>query len=420
MDRDIITVALCLLGSSFFSASETALTSLPMTRLESLRTSTRSLTRAGLDRWAEAPQKFLITILVGNNLVNVVASALASRIAFRITGEGGLALAIGVMTLAILVFGEITPKTLAQNHAEWISLKVVPILFILDLVLTPVNTVLGLCTRLLSRSGRPELPVTEQDLLLMLQLAHRHSQLPPDVRYMIESVLRFQQTIAREIMVPRPQIITLDRSWSLEETLDAVVKAGHSRFPLVDGSPDNILGLIHAKTLLDHEPQRHWTGLAVPVLFIPETKALPDLLHELRTTGNHLAVVLDEFGGCAGIVTLEDAIELLVGEIKDEFDRDRTAEILSVDGGWSVAGHLSLRRLETILHRTLLHVEEVDSVGGLVASLNEEEVTVGTEILWEQLRIRVTEVHDNRPIRLLVEEDDEHVGDPNLEKNSKR
>jgi len=232
VDADIIAVILCLFGSAFFSGSETALTSLPVTRLEALRERSGRLTRAGLDRWATAPQDFLITILVGNNLVNVLASALATSIAYRVSENGGLALVVGLMTLGILIFGEITPKTLAQRHAEWIAARVAPILYVLDLVLTPINRVLGLLARMLSHGEGPELPVTEEDLVFMLRLAHRHAHLPRDSRWMIESVLRFQHAVAREVMVPRPMVATVDSSWGLETLQDFITTTPHSRFPV--------------------------------------------------------------------------------------------------------------------------------------------------------------------------------------------
>jgi len=407
LQRDIVTVSLCLLGSGFFSASETALASLPITRLEALRLESGRLTRAGLDRWASAPQQLLISILIGNNLVNVVASAVASRVAFRLTGEGGLALAIFVMTLAILIVGEITPKTLAQRHAEWVSARVAGPLYLLDLVLTPLNSVLGLVSRRLTQGTEPDIPVTEKDLLFMLRLAHRHAQLPPDARHMIESVLRFQKAVAQEVMVPRPQVKTLDRAWDLPQVLRVVSEAGHSRFPLIDGSPDAIIGIIHAKSLLDVTPSQKWASLAVPAMFIPETKALPELLREFRTSGQHMAVILDEFGGCAGIVTLEDAVELVVGEIHDEFDRDRKPDLLKTPEGWSVAGHVSLRRLERELHRRFELPEDLLSVGGLVAELSDQPPVVGTQLAWQNMNMLVTEMDEGRPGRVLVTEEPE-------------
>ena len=402
MDADIIAVILCLVASAFFAASETALTSLPVTRLEALRTRGGRLTRAGLDRWASAPQDLLITILVGNNLVNVLASALATKIAYRYSENGGLAVAVGLMTLGILVFGEITPKTFAQRHAEAISRRVAPILYVLDLILTPVNKILGLLARLPSGGKDPELPVTEEDLVFMLRLAHRHAHLPRDSRWMIESILRFQKAVAREVMVPRPMVVNVDSSWDLETLKKFITTTPHSRFPVVDGSPDDIVGVLHAKHLLRRRPDQEWLDLVVSAFFVPESRTLPDLLQDFRRTGKHITLVLDEFGGLSGIVTLEDVLELVVGDIRDEFDVGGESVIEVVDDGWRVAGHLSLRRLEAVLHRTIERPEDVDSVGGIVAHLLKTEAEVGSAVTWDGLSLVVEEAEDGRATRLFV------------------
>lgn len=405
MDTDVIAVLLCLVGSGFFSASETALTSLPVTRLEAMRTRSGKLTRAGLERWASAPQDLLITILVGNNLVNVLASALATKIAYRYSENGGLAAVVGLMTLGILVFGEITPKTLAQRHAAVISRTVAPVLYLLDLVLTPINKVLGLLARILSKGKRPELPVTEEDLVFMLRLAHRHAHLPRESQLMIESVLRFQRAVAREVMVPRPMVTTVDASWDLNNLQKEIIATPHSRFPVVSGSPDNIVGVLHAKHLLRLDYGRPWTELVVQPVFIPETRSLPDLLQDFRRSGQHVALVLDEFGGLSGLVTLEDVLELVVGEIEDEFDLGHESAVEDDNGGWLVAGHLSLRRLESILHRNISQPEEIDSVGGLISHLVEGDVETGTVVEWDGLLLQVEEVHEARAVRVMVTKD---------------
>jgi putative hemolysin len=405
LDTDVIAVLLCLVGSGFFSASETALTSLPVTRLEAMRTRSGKLTRAGLERWASAPQDLLITILVGNNLVNVLASALATKIAYRYSENGGLAAVVGLMTLGILVFGEITPKTLAQRHAAVISRTVAPVLYLLDLVLTPINKVLGLLARILSKGKRPELPVTEEDLVFMLRLAHRHAHLPRESQLMIESVLRFQRAVAREVMVPRPMVTTVDASWDLNNLQKEIIATPHSRFPVVSGSPDNIVGVLHAKHLLRLDYGRPWTELVVQPVFIPETRSLPDLLQDFRRSGQHVALVLDEFGGLSGLVTLEDVLELVVGEIEDEFDLGHESAVEDDNGGWLVAGHLSLRRLESILHRNISQPEEIDSVGGLISHLVEGDVETGTVVEWDGLLLQVEEVHEARAVRVMVTKD---------------
>jgi len=399
---DLIAVALCLVGSGFFSASETALTSLPITRLEALRKQGGKLTRAGLDRWASAPQELLITILVGNNLVNVLASALATSIAYRVSPHGGLAAVVGVMTLVILVFGEITPKTLAQQHAQWVASRVAPILYVLDVVLKPVNKVLGLLTRLLSRGQTLDVPVTEEDLLFMARLAHRHALLAKDARLMIERVLGFQQAICREVMVPRPLVATVDRSWTFLELRKFIAESVHSRFPVVNGSPDAIVGILHAKHLLRLGPGDSWIDLVVPPLYVPETRLVPNLLHDFRLSGQHMAIVLDEFGGLSGVITLEDALELLVGEIEDEFDQEQAATVRAGDGGWSVPGHLSIRRLQVILNRAIDRPSEVDSVGGLVSHLLPGEVLPGSVAIGDGIELRVEEVDGSRASRVHV------------------
>jgi magnesium and cobalt exporter, CNNM family len=399
---DLVWVALCLVGSGFFSASETALSSLPITRLEALRQSSGRLTRAGLDRWATAPQELLITILVGNNLVNVLASALATQIAYRVTDQGGLAFVVGIMTLVILVFGEITPKTLAQRHSAWVSARVAPVLYLLDVVLKPVNRVLGLLTRLLSSGGRPELPVTEEDLLFMLRLAHRHAELAREARMMMESVLRFHHAVAREVMIPRTMVVTVSVDWSLDELKSFVATTPHSRFPVVAATPDDIVGVLHAKHLMTLDPAKQWRDVAIPPLFVPEGRLLPDLLQDFRRTGQHLAVVLDEYGGFSGIVTLEDALELVVGEIEDEFDHDLATAVIEDAEGWIVPGFLSLKRLEGLVGRAIEEPEDIESVGGLIADLEEGEVTSRTSVTWDQIELRVEQVEDGRASRVRV------------------
>ncbi|MCP4899641.1 MAG: HlyC/CorC family transporter [bacterium] len=402
MHTDIVAVALCLIGSAFFSGSETALTSLPITRLEALREKSGRLTRAGLDRWANDPQALLITILVGNNLVNVLGSALATRLAYSITESAGLAWVVGLMTLFILIFGEITPKTLAQAHAQWIAEKVAPILYTLDVALRPITVVLGIITRRLARSPSVQIPVTEEDLMFMLRLAHRHAQLPHEARTQIESILRLQQTVAREVMVPRPMVSTVDASWNLCEIQKAAAASPHSRFPVIDGSPDQIVGVLHAKRLLSLEQPNEWKSQIIPPVFIPESKPLTDLLREFRETGRHMAIVLDEFGGVSGVVTLEDAIELVVGEIRDEFDREHSLDITQIDGGWSVSGHLSLRRLERIVGRNLEQPEGVDSVGGLVMWLMGEQIAAGDRTHWHELALEVVDTDSGRPTQIMI------------------
>ncbi len=398
--REVVGIVACLVGSAFFSSSETALTSLSLPRLEALRRSGSKLRRAGFERWATAPQEFLITILVGNNLVNVLASALATSLAYHLSGSGNLAAVVGVMTLGILVFGEITPKSLAQAHAEAVARRVVGPLYLLDVVLRPAAWLLGSLARVLGRMGRRQAPVTEEDLKLMLTLAHRYRQIPLDEMRIMESVLHFREVVAREVMVPRPRVEMVDASWDAETLRERVAASGHSRFPVVKGSPDDLVGILHAKYLLRLKPEDDWLAVVTEPLFVPENRPLHELLDEMRRLRQHMVVVLDEFGGFSGILTLEDVVELLVGEIEDEFDRERGEEIQRKGDTVVVPGHLGLRRLERLLGRRLNTPAEVDSVGGLVGMLAAEEVRPGTRVRWEDLEFEVLETTDGRARRV--------------------
>ncbi len=400
--RELVGIVACLVGSAFFSSSETALTSLSLPRLEALRQSGPRLRRAGFQRWAAAPQEFLITILVGNNLVNVLASALATSLAYHLSGSGNLAAVVGLMTLGILVFGEITPKSLAQAHAEAVARRVVGPLYVLDLILRPAAWLLGSLARVLGRMGRRQAPVTEEDLRLMLTLAHRYRQIPADAMRIMESVLHFRGVMAREVMVPRPRVETVDASWDLETLRGRVAASGHSRFPVIQGSPDDLVGVLHAQHLLRLRPGDDWREVVTEPLFVPESRPLHELLEEMRSLSQHMVVVLDEFGGFSGILTLEDVVELLVGEIEDEFDRERGEEIQRRGDTVVVPGHLGLRRLERLLGRRLDPPAQVDSVGGLVGLLAEGPVEVGTRVRWGDMELEVMETAEGRARRVRV------------------
>jgi magnesium and cobalt transporter len=197
-------------------------------------------------------------------------------------------------------------------------------------------------------------------------------------------------------------VVNVDSSWDLETLKKFITTTPHSRFPVVDGSPDDIVGVLHAKHLLRRRPDQEWLDLVVSAFYVPESRTLPDLLQDFRRTGKHITLVLDEFGGLSGIVTLEDVLELVVGDIRDEFDVGGESVIEVVDEGWRVAGHLSLRRLEAVLHRTIERPEDVDSVGGIVAHLLKTEAEVGSAVTWDGLSLVVEEAEDGRATRLFV------------------
>ena len=219
---------------------------------------------------------------------------------------------------------------------------------------------------------------------------------------MMESVLRFHHAVAREVMIPRTMVVTVSVDWDLYRLKSFVASTPHSRFPVVEDSPDDIVGVLHAKHLMDLDPVEPWRDVVVPPIFVPEGRLLPDLLQDFRQTGQHLAIVLDEYGGFSGIVTLEDALELVVGEIEDEFDQDLETAVIENNEGWVVPGYLSLRRLEGLVERSIEELEGIESVGGLIVDLEDGEVTPGTSVMWDGIGLRVERVEDGRPTRVQV------------------
>jgi magnesium and cobalt transporter len=283
-----------------------------------------------------------------------------------------------------------------------VSRRVASTLLLLDLALRPVTWLLGLIVHLLSRGSRSEAPVTAEDVVFMLRLAHRHAQLPAQARPMMESVLKLEHTIAREIMTPRPAVSTVDASWDSARLRSFIARSAHSRFPVVSGSPDALVGVIHARALLRLDPDQPWGDAILRPVYVPETRTASELLEDFRRRGQHLAVVLDEFGGLSGVVTLEDVLELVVGEIDDELDLEQEATITRTPEGFLVPGHLSLRRLERLLQTTLEHPDEVDSVGGLLASRLGGDLTEGASLTWGGVDLRVEQVRDGRPVLVAV------------------
>ncbi len=236
----------------------------------------------------------------------------------------------------------------------------------------------------------------------MLRLAHRHAELAREARLMMESVLRFHRAVAREVMIPRTMVEVVSVDWDLPTLKSRISSTPHSRFPVIRGSLDDIVGVLHAKHLMTLGSEQPWTHLVVPPLYVPEGRLLSDLLQDFRRTGQHMAVVLDEYGGFSGVVTLEDALELVVGEIEDEFDKDLETAVIQDELGWLVPGFMSLRRLESLVARTIEEPEDIESVGGLIAHLSDGEVVPGTSVAWDGIGLGVEEVEDGRATRVRV------------------
>jgi putative hemolysin len=324
----IIFVAL----SAFFAAAETALTTLGRPRIAQLVELKKPGART-LHKLREDPAKLLSTLLIGNNVVNISASVLATTLVTAYFEKIGLAgigpvigAAIGIMTLFILVFGEITPKTVAIRNAEKWALWLAPPLLIVEWLLTPVAWLLSLISRpfifMLGGKMTDKGPfITEEEIKALLFIGEKEGAIEREDRELISSVFKFGDLTAREVMTARSKMICVEAGESVDDTIGKIKESGHSRLPVYEQNFDNIVGVVYAKDLLSAGRSDKLNEYLRQALFIPGVKKISDVMEQMQAEYKHLAIVVDEFGHTLGLVTLEDLVEEIVGEIHDEYER---------------------------------------------------------------------------------------------------
>lgn len=406
---ELIGLLILLFFSGFFSASETALTSLGKLRIKTL------LEREGekakdINLWASNPNRFLATILVGNNVVNIGASIMAAFLAMRIFGDkltAGLAWGVtGVVTFVVLVFGELAPKTFARENAERLALKVIGFLRILSCILAPAIKVLLAMSRTVIKifggSIEKSTPfMTEEEMKALIGLGEEEGVLEEGEREMLESVFEFGETKVQEVMIPRTEMTCIGVNAKLDDILLVLVKAGYSRIPVYKGRIDNIIGLLYAKDLLRYwgehgDKQLVLKDFVRQPYFIPETKKVNELLREFQRNRIHMAIVVDEYGGTAGLVTLEDLIEEIVGEIEDEYDREGKKIKYLEAGEALVDARIDIGELNEELGTSLPEQEGVETLAGFITSALGRVASVGEFVEQEGLKIYVVEATKRR------------------------
>lgn len=323
--QELVSLVILLLLSAFFSSSETAFLSSKRIRIRHLAEEGNKRAKL-VQKLMKDPEKVVAAVVIGNNIVNVAASALATSVAIHIFGNEGIGIAIGVMTFLILVVGEITPKGVAVKNAERLILAFARPLYFVTKVLSPVATALNGIARGFSRLFGGELDrnpfLTGEEFKTLLTMAHEEGSLEEEERERLRNVYEFSDIIAREVMTPRTDMVCVDVAASLETVRGIIVKTGFSRIPVYKENVDHVVGILYAKDLLQYLPGDNYqlTDIIRDPYFIPDTKKVDELLEEMQKRKVHLAIVVDEWGGTAGIVTIEDLLEEIVGEIFDEYD----------------------------------------------------------------------------------------------------
>ncbi len=393
----IIIFILCLVVSAFISGSETALTSMSKLRVKRLfREGDETYIR--LESWLHDPNRYLTTILAANNFANILASVLATNISkfilenvFQTSHSTALAsaLAVGATTFLLLIFGEIIPKTYCKEHAVRVSLFVIRPLDWLYKVTKPIIIffvfIANLFIRLTGGERIKEVPLlTEEDVRTIIEIGEKEGVLEVEEREMIHSIIDFGEITVKEVMTPQVEFQAIPIELTLEEVRQEAVNKGRSRIPVYENDIDSIAGILYVKDLLSiNDPASfNLRKIIRPALFVPLTKKVSDLLQTFRIEKNHMAIVVDEYGLTAGLVTIEDVLEEIVGDIQDEYDEENTKYEIQEDGSLIADAKINLNDLSDVLHFQFPQ-EGFDTLGGFITSLSgtvpkiDEEVDFG-------------------------------------------
>jgi putative hemolysin len=346
MTAMIVALVILILLSAFFSASETAFSSLNKIRIKNLAIEGENKRAKETLKLSENFDKLLITILIGNNLVNILATSLSTLLFVAILQNESLGALVAtvVMLLALLVFGEITPKSLSKRHSERVALAVTPYLHAVILIFTPVSYLFTKLTAFLSRNAKDEPTMTEDELVVMIDEIEGEGVLEKREGELIRSAIQFDEITAGEIFTPRVDIVAADVRTGKEEIKRIFTETGYSRIPLYDGTIDRIIGVVSVKDFLksmDNETVR-MSDIIRPVKFVPEATNIAVLLNDLQKSKIHTAIVLDNYGGTLGLISLEDILEELVGEIWDESDEVLYSIVKEGDGTFTVTGEANI------------------------------------------------------------------------------
>ncbi len=412
----IVVVLLAL--SAFFSSSESALFSLSRAVIERLGESVDPRAKRVAKLLAH-PRRLLASILTGNTIVNTAAAAITALAAYELADTMGfnknlaVMIEIVIVTIAILFLSELVPKLFALRDSEKWAIKSSFAVQLSTWILSPIALPLASLTAFLSQAFGIEkhsmLAMSEEEIHALVQVGHERGVLEAEERKMIHSIFEFGETIVREVMIPRIDMIAIGKDTTFEELTQIVVNCGHSRIPVYDEKVDNIIGIVYAKDLLAaaHNPSEYNLAKHIrPAYFVPEEKKIDDLLAEFQTEKIHIAIVVDEYGGTAGVVTMEDIIEEIVGEIQDEYDKEQPL-LQQVDERTIVAdGRTSISDLNEKIGLELLPENEAyDTLAGFVFSQLGEVPEKGREFDYEGYKFIVEEVSNKRITRVRLQKE---------------
>lgn len=404
---NLLALIVLIILSAFFSGSETALMSVNRVRIREL--ANRGDKKAKLvDNLLNNHTRLLTTILIGNNLVNIAASAIATSLAITLFGSKGVGIATGVVTLVVLIFGEITPKSIGNKRAVRFSKFVAPYIYWLERILSPLISFLALLIRFfIGERNLISTPfLSEEEIRRFVNVSEEEGIIKKTERKMINSIFEFDDTTVKEVMVPRIDMVCINEDVELSECIRLAVEKGHSRIPVYQETVDRITGVIYVKDLLklltESDRKVSLTDFLRPAYFIPESKKISQLLAEMKKKKVHMAIVLDEYGGTAGLITIEDLLEEIVGDIQDEYDLEPKQIEMINERELLVDGRVDLDELNEILPEPLMEDEDYETISGFILYKLGYLPGEGEKIELDDLIIQVDEIreHSIRKIRI--------------------
>jgi len=404
--------------SAFFSGVETAFVSLSDIRLNHLCEKENKKSILRVKRLKEKSERLIITILIGNNLVNIAASSFATKVAIDIFQSQGIGIAIGLMTLIILIFGEIIPKNIAMAKNEVIAVLAAPIIQMLQFILFPVIFFLEKMTIFMANPMNTDMAdpvITEAEIKSVVNLGEEVGEIEKDERIMIHNIFRFSELQANEIMTDRTQIFSLDSDAYLKDVSEEILSQGFSRIPVYEDQTDNIKGILYAKDILQHllskGEDRPLRDLIRPAMIIPETMLIDNLLREFKKEKVHIAMVVDEHGGISGLITIEDILEEIVGDIYDETDKDEELIRIIDNQKCFVKGETEIEEVNRVLELKLSEEEDYETISGYILSQLRHIPEVGEELSVDDIVIRVTQADQQRIIEVEIEKQNLSMAD---------
>ena len=419
--EQIVAIIILILFSAYFSATETAFTSANRIRIKNMANEGNKKAQWVFDL-SEKYDKLLTTILVGNNIVNITMTAVATVMFVSLYKEHGATIATIVMTVAVLIFGEITPKNIAKEKAESFSMWSAPIISFFMTILTPINFIFTKWKHFVVKMFKlnEEETITDDEILTMVEEAETGGSIDEKRSELIQNAIEFDELTAEDVMTPRPEMEAIDSECSKEELAAIFEETGYSRLPVYEEEIDKIIGVINQKDFHNYVVGKNMkiADFINPVVFVAETMKIFDLLRKMQQLKTHMAIVIDEYGGTSGLVTMEDIIEELVGEIYDEHDAIVNKEIMPLqNGSYRVQCSANISKILDYFEITE-EIQEVNTVNGWVSMqldrLPKKDDRFETVIDNKKLKVRVTKADDRKAIEInLVVEDinEEEKGD---------